>query len=197
MIILHRFIQTSLTKIRKKMKKLVLMAGVFALMFSCNSKKEEKVIENQANNTTEKKEVTLREAKPEEVAQLVKVKDNDTLYVTNFFATWCGPCMKEIPHFKEKMNELKGQPVKFTFVNLNDKKDWETDVKNFAKENGLESNILLLDGQSLDENFFKNNFKTWKGDGIPFTIISKKEKSEEILGGIDKKELEEKIKNVQ
>ena len=27
--------------------------------------------------------------------------DNDTIYVVNFWATWCGPCVREIPYFEQ------------------------------------------------------------------------------------------------
>ena len=76
----------------------------------------------------------LPEVNQEQLKAMVAHKKNDTIYVTNFFATWCGPCMKEIPHFKEKMEELKGKPVKFTFVSVDAKEDWNTAVSDFADE---------------------------------------------------------------
>jgi hypothetical protein len=79
--------------------------------------------------------------------------------------------MREIPHFKNKMEELKDKPVKFTFINLDDKSEWNTSVKKFAQENNLASNIILLDGQKLDANFFTNNFQQWDGGSIPFTYL--------------------------
>ena len=49
----------------------------------------------------------------------------------------CPPCMREIPHFVEKMKELKGKPVKFTFVSVDAKEDWNTKVSDFADEYDL------------------------------------------------------------
>lgn len=134
----------------------------------------------------------LQEYSPSKTSELLKGKP-DTLYVTNFFATWCGPCMKEIPHFKEKMESLKGQPVKFTFVSLDDRADWQGAVKDFATENQLENNIVLLDGNQLDPAWFAANFKTWKGEAIPFTYIRKGDKTEEYMGAMSKEQLDEKI----
>lgn len=132
------------------------------------------------------------EASPEKVSQIL-AKNNDTLYVTNFFATWCGPCMREIPHFKDKMQELQGKPVKFTFVSLDDKSEWNGAVKKFAEENNLAAHIVLLDGQKLDPNFFKNNFKQWDGGSIPFTHIRKGDKTDETLGMMSEDLLDSKI----
>jgi thiol-disulfide isomerase/thioredoxin len=27
--------------------------------------------------------------------------ENDTLYIVNFWATWCGPCVAELPYFEQ------------------------------------------------------------------------------------------------
>lgn len=136
-----------------------------------------------------------QEISPENAGKYL-AKNNDTLYVTNFFATWCGPCMREIPHFKNKMEELKGKPVKFTFISLDDKSEWNGAVKKFAEENNLSENIILLDGQKLDQNFFKNNFKQWDGGSIPFTYLRKGNKTDEVLGMMTEDMLNSKINSL-
>lgn len=137
----------------------------------------------ETNETTD--ELVLKQLSPAKTAEFLSAKDNDTIYVTNFFATWCGPCMREIPHFREKMEQLKDKPVKFTFINLDQKADWDTQVKDFAKKNNLSERIILLDGETLTPDFYKANFKTWDGGSIPFTIVKKGSQSEEVIGGMD------------
>ena len=181
------------------MKKIVLSTLLLTALYSC--KKEVQNTENataadslSVSQTTENEGNTVlpKELSPENVSQHL-AKNNDTLYVTNFFATWCGPCMREIPSFKSKMEELKGKPVKFTFVNLDDKAEWAGAVKNFAAENKLGSSIILLDGQKLDQNFFHNNFKQWDGGSIPFTFMRKGDKTDEYLGMMTEDVLNSKI----
>lgn len=120
---------------------------------------------------------------------------NDTLYITNFFATWCGPCIREIPHFKEKAEALAGKPVKITFLNLDVKEVWNTEVPAFVDKQGIRNHTILLDVSTLDESFFKNNFKTWTGDAIPFTYMRKGDKTDEYLGLMTSELLDEKIKS--
>ncbi|WP_288447179.1 thioredoxin domain-containing protein [uncultured Chryseobacterium sp.] len=181
------------------MKKIILSTLLLTALYSC--KKEVQNTENataadsiSVSQTTgnEGNTVLPKELSPENVSQHL-AKNNDTLYITNFFATWCGPCMREIPSFKSKMEELKGKPVKFTFVNLDDKAEWAGAVKNFAAENKLGSSIILLDGQKLDQNFFHNNFKQWDGGSIPFTFMRKGDKTDEYLGMMTEDVLNSKI----
>ena len=175
----------------------ILVLGVLA---AC--KKESKITETQdyevdsavvipeSNEPTEN--IFLAEYSPEQVSELVN-KKNDTLYVTNFFATWCGPCMREIPHFKEKMEELKDQPVKFTFVSLDPKEDWPSKVTQFGTEHGLSNNIILLDGMTLTPDFFAANFKQWDGGSIPYTFMRKGDKTDETVGMMSKEDLNKKL----
>ncbi|WP_300690060.1 TlpA family protein disulfide reductase [Chryseobacterium sp.] len=182
------------------MKKIILSTLFVAALYSC--KKEGQKTEGTA--TTDSLSVTQpatpeeagtyipKEFSPEKVTEHL-AKNNDTLYVTNFFATWCGPCVKEIPSFKSKMDELKGKPVKFTFVNLDDKAEWNTAVKDFVIKNNLGGSVILLDGQKLDKNFFTTNFKEWTGGSIPFTFMRRGDKTDESLGMLTDEALNSKI----
>ncbi|MFT5167540.1 MAG: thiol-disulfide isomerase/thioredoxin, partial [Saprospiraceae bacterium] len=45
-------------------------------------------------------------------------KQNDTTYVINFWATWCKPCVAELPYFEELHNRYKGKKVKVLLISL-------------------------------------------------------------------------------
>ena len=185
------------------MKKIILYS-LLSISFLACKKNDEKVAESEAKEDSIKVEPTkseadvaeLTELSPDKISEVLKSNHSDTLYVTNFFATWCGPCMQEIPHFRKKMDELAGKPVKFTFVSLDNKTDWASKVSDFADEYELRNHIVLLDGNLLNTSFFKQNFKTWGGESIPFTLIRKGNKSDETVGSMTEEMLNQKIKKI-
>lgn len=183
------------------MKKIILYS-VLSLSFLACKKNDEKVTETKAKEDSISVEPTktqadvaeLKEVSSEKLSAILKSNNSDTIYVTNFFATWCGPCMQEIPHFKKKMEELADKPVKFTFVSLDNKSDWANAVSDFADEYEIRKNIVLLDGNLLKQDFFKQNFQSWSGESIPFTLIRKGDKTDETIGSITEEALNNKIK---
>ncbi len=184
------------------MKKIVLGIMFLGMIVGCKKENttvqpEEQSAEQPQTNTESAPIVEFKkvEYSPEETSKYLAKQNNDTLYVNNFFATWCGPCIREIPHFKEKMNELKGQPVKFTFINLDAKEDWDGAVKDFAEEHGLSNHIVLLDGSKITADFFPKNFKQWDGGAIPFTFMRKGDKTDETLGMMSAEMLDQKIQS--
>lgn len=42
----------------------------------------------------------------------------DTTYVVNFWATWCGPCVEELPYFERLNNENAKNPLKVILMSL-------------------------------------------------------------------------------
>lgn len=183
------------------MKRVILSIAVFSLMAACN--KETKVDEKVTSDSTMVNDGTVAEVNsvpfekiewsPEETTKRLGKLNNDTLYVTNFFATWCGPCVKEIPHFKAKMAEMKDQPVKFTFVSLDERAEWDKALPKFVAEHGLAPNVVVLDGAQLTPEFFPANFKEWDGGAIPFTLIRKGDKTDETLGSMSEEMLTQKL----
>lgn len=181
------------------MRKFILPIVLGLAFLSCKKTTTDEVQAEQtsADKASENQNQTgLREFSPAEVTEMLQTK-NDTMYVANFFATWCGPCVREIPHFREVMEETKGQPVKFVFINLDEKSDWDSEVVPFADKHKIKGSTILLDGGKLASDFYSDNFQTWGGEFIPFTFIRKGNKTEEISGGISKEILENKMKAIQ
>ena len=53
--------------------------------------------------------------------------------IVDFWATWCPPCIKEIPHFIELQEKYKNE-VQFIGLNVGEK---ESDIREFIKSIGI------------------------------------------------------------
>ncbi|MBI1226095.1 MAG: redoxin domain-containing protein [Bacteroidetes bacterium] len=100
---------------------------------------------------------------------------NDTTYVINFWATWCKPCVAELPIFYEKLiPAVADKPVKVLLVSMDFPKDIQKKLIPFVAERRLEKYVVALG--DLDYNSWIDKVSTeWDG-AIPFTLIYKKEK---------------------
>lgn len=100
--------------------------------------------------------------------QYIKSED-DTLYVLNFWATWCAPCVKELPHFEKAGEEFKNRPVKIILVSLDFKNQLETRLNPFIKKRKLKNKVVFLDAPK--ENIWVPKVsEDWSG-AIPATLM--------------------------
>ncbi len=94
---------------------------------------------------------------------------SDTVFVINFWATWCKPCVEELPYF-EKLNEnYKTKKVKVLLVNIDFRSQYEMKVKPFVQKNKLKSEVIFLDMQG-DNGIIDKVNPAWQGT-IPATTI--------------------------
>jgi thiol-disulfide isomerase/thioredoxin len=100
---------------------------------------------------------------------------SDTVYVVNFWATWCKPCVEELPDFERINKEVKGKKVKVLLVSLDFKEDIKKTVS-FLKKNGYTSECVLLD--EVNGNDFIDKVNTQWGGAIPATLFTRKNKEQ-------------------
>jgi thiol-disulfide isomerase/thioredoxin len=96
-------------------------------------------------------------------------RPTDTTYVVNFWATWCAPCVKELPNFEQLRTANAGQKVKVLLVSLDYASQLDKKVKPFVKQRGLKSEVLLLNEPDPNDWIDKVDAK-WSG-ALPFTLI--------------------------
>ncbi|HMK05463.1 MAG TPA: TlpA disulfide reductase family protein [Ferruginibacter sp.] len=96
-------------------------------------------------------------------------ENNDTVYVVNFWATFCKPCIEEIPDFIRIVKKYEGQKVKLLLVSLDLPNFYPAKIASFAKKNKYNTNIVWLDETNADI-FCPMIDKKWSG-AIPATII--------------------------
>lgn len=96
-------------------------------------------------------------------------RPSDTTYVVNFWATWCGPCVKELPHFDKLTTTYKGQKVKVLLVSMDYASQLDKKVKPFVTKNALKSEVVLLN--ETDPNLYLAKIDPkWTGS-LPFTLL--------------------------
>jgi thiol-disulfide isomerase/thioredoxin len=119
-----------------------LMAGL--LFFSCSKKTENTV---NKDNTVQQKNQQVQKEQPSfidfswnENGKEVKLSDyKGKVILVNFWATWCGPCRRELPSLSQISSELKDKDFKLVGVSVDD--ELET-VNNFLKGNSLSYSIV-------------------------------------------------------
>jgi len=100
-------------------------------------------------------------------------KSDNTIYVVNFWATWCAPCIKELPYFEAINENYKSKNVKVILVSLDFPKQYETKLKPFISKHKLKSRIVVLN--DVDSNYWIPKVsEDWSG-AIPATVIYKNE----------------------
>ncbi len=96
-------------------------------------------------------------------------RKTDTIDVINFWATWCGPCIKELPLF-EKITTEGPHYVKVTLVSLDLELDPNPEkVHKFVARKNIRSQVLLLD--AADPNSWINRIEPQWSGALPATII--------------------------
>ena len=146
------------------------------LLQSCSDKKSEptevamkEIIQDEEEIFNSKKVVSLNF---EELEQQYLQKKNDSIYIINFWATWCKPCIKELPAFEKLASNYTDKKVKLLLVSLDFPDKLESQVIPFIERNNIQSEVVLLDDADAN-SWIPKVSPQWSG-AIPATIIYKK-----------------------
>jgi thiol-disulfide isomerase/thioredoxin len=94
---------------------------------------------------------------------------NDTIYVVNFWATWCAPCVAELPYFEQLDSAYKYKNVKVILVSTDFRKDMNTRLLPFLEKKKYHSEVNFLD-EIYDNEWIPKVDSSWQGN-IPATKI--------------------------
>ncbi|MCB0685355.1 MAG: TlpA family protein disulfide reductase [Saprospiraceae bacterium] len=100
-------------------------------------------------------------------------KNNDTIYLINFWATWCKPCIEELPFFEQVRQDQFPTPVQVILVSLDFRNQLDSKLIPFLKENKIKSKVVVLDDSDANSWIDKIDPR-WSG-ALPATIVYKNE----------------------
>ncbi len=92
--------------------------------------------------------------------------DSEKLRIYNFWATWCAPCIREMPYFEQA--QQNDPELELFFISLDDGRKPER-VTQFIEKRNIQAPVYLLD--DVDFNKWINKVdSTWSG-AIPATLF--------------------------
>jgi len=150
------------------------------VFFACNNapstidlvKNKEKKIKPKIAETVYPSDMPPVYEQFDDLAHIFK-QQSDTTYIINFWATWCKPCVEELPYFETLTKKYKNSPVKVILVSLDFKKQLVKKLLPFIKKHQLQSEVLVL--TDPDANTWVDKVDpAWSG-AIPVTLIYKQE----------------------
>jgi peroxiredoxin len=137
-------------------------------VFGCTTKWKEEIVHKQSQlKQIQAQPVTLETATAED---LTKLRTNPTgkMLVVNFWATWCGPCVDEMPALLETLYWYRPRGFELVTVSANDPGEKSAVLKTLQDMHAVSRNLIFStdDVYAMMASFDKN----WEG-GVPFTVV--------------------------
>lgn len=109
----------------------------------------------------------VKKAKIDDIEQIIQKSDHPV--VISFWATWCQPCIHEIPYFQETIKKYEQEKVEFVLVSLDFKESYPAAIESFIRKRNFQANFYWLNETNADQFCPKIDPK-WNGS-IPATLF--------------------------
>ena len=180
------------------MTRLLLVLLVMSIFFGCaekkkadNGKSDIVEIEMVVKDGDEQNDIPFPIYDFDGFEPLLHNNDGKT-YVINFWATWCKPCIEEMPHFERINSEYGEKNVEVVLVSLDMPNMWKSRLEPYVEKNKIQSQVVILDDPKQNDWIPKVS-EEW-GGGIPATLIYNKEKRTFYERGFTYEELNNELK---
>lgn len=132
------------------------------------------------------------------IPELEKILSNreDKLLVLNFWATWCPPCVKELPHFQKVGKEFDPDEVSFLLISIDFPSQIDSHLKPFLDKNNVVLDVAVM--METDQNEWIDKVDpSWQGN-IPATLMLNNTKKTRKFhaGDLDETELRNMIRSL-
>lgn len=106
-----------------------------------------------------------------ELEERIKQANENTTLVLNFWATWCSPCVEELPSFEELYRKHADSNFQVILISLDFKSRLEKNFIPFLEKHRLQSEVILLADPTADE-WIPKMHPNWEGT-LPATVVIK------------------------
>jgi thiol-disulfide isomerase/thioredoxin len=136
------------------------------LLLNCDGKPAR--IDTEEQEELQQTSATVSVIDAEELLRRVNTSEAP-VRVVNFWATWCKPCIAELPYFEQARQHFAKDNVEFTYASLDFADEVESKVHPFLKKCPLGGNVVVLAEPDLDAMINRID-SSWSG-AIPATMI--------------------------
>lgn len=177
------------------MKQLVFLS--LLVIFSCkndpnNSDENRNVLDDDSSqNGISKIDLDLKVYDYDGLEPIIN-KQDDKVHVVNFWATWCAPCVKELPYFEAINENYSKDNVEVLLVSLDFPNQYDSKLKPFIVKHNIKSEVVAFDDVNQDRWLRAIN-EEWTG-ALPATIIYSNEKRQFYEQSFTREELETELK---
>lgn len=95
---------------------------------------------------------------------------SDTTYVVNFWATWCRPCIEELPAFEALARKYSREQVVVILVSLDQPQDRLAKVEPFIRRRGYTKSTVVVLNEPKPHLWIDKVDPSWSGS-IPATLF--------------------------
>ena len=114
--------------------------------------------------------VSAQTVKKVSINELEKyIQSSSRPLVINFWATWCAPCLHELPYFQETVKQFADKNVELVLVSMDLPRGPEKKIQDFAIQHALQGTLFWLNETNADL-FCPKIDSRWDGS-IPSTLF--------------------------
>lgn len=100
---------------------------------------------------------------------MARASNKDTTYIINFWATWCAPCVAELPQFTALQKRYEGQNVKVLLVSFDFPDAYPQKLQAYVAKKKLSPEVVWFSETNANE-FIPKIDNSWSGT-LPGTMI--------------------------
>ncbi len=115
----------------------------------------------------------INKAKIEDITAYIQKADHPL--IVNFWATWCKPCIEEMPLLQQTMQQNKSAKLELVMVSLDFPEAYPDTILDFIQKKNISATFFWLDETDAD-HFCPAIDKQWQGS-IPATLIINRKNS--------------------